>query len=789
MVPSISTTVVVGNFPLATSPFERLPIEIQEQIFSRLSQRDLRRCVSLVNSHWHFVSRRHLRRIARWKTINARSPNNSHITDHTIAQELLLYRIQTGLVTTLTCNFFFDSTLETQPLWDFADPSDVAWKQFAEALTRSLDPNSWPSSLFTLFVKPVVKDDLSGDHQSHHLPLAVQPCLLHQLREVLLRGYLDFKLHLKPLLAGMSYLQVLMIAQFKTVGDWTLDLDLFEVLASCPHLKRLGVSGPLARFIRLTGELNGDRFPSEAGSLGGVKKKALHGLIELSLGRVEVRMDTLKELVSLCSNMQVFRVQDIRPAVPRGNGGSVATAAATETVQKELDQLIEEAQWLCPNLRWMAVMTREDIWSDHQTLEALERYLGPQGATNPTRTIGRVASKIHQLTLNCKSVLPGQNEHLNHPRIFGNLTFLHLASTTANKPRRMIDHRILSHCIKLEHFSMDPGLYLYVGDVMDLAQFDYPPGALPAPAGTFVPSVTGDLTHQHRRFLTSFLRSAQWTLQELNASPPWVRNRILASQPNLLEAGISAIVGVPPQQLTQLSQELALLTLAPRTLWACHGLRTLEVQLDPGFYELGVFGAFLAETCPQLELIHIRYATLRMGQIEEHQRYERGHLTGRFLNELLPMCGLKRLRTFEITVEILLGYLYAEDFRFMASTGVGCYDEGDECEGGKDNMNVFQVDGGFEGVGRTQRSDKVSTVKQDVFWPKLEVFMLEVATARKEIYHRYPVQFQGSAAQQSKQRTASDGFGSIGMLKKLAKMRPDVEFKFLRSYWDGGMVV
>lgn len=345
-----------------------------------------------------------------------------------------------------------------------------------------------------------------------------------------------------------------MIVQLKTVGDWTLDLDLFEVLASCPHLKRLGVSGPAVRFVRLTGELNGDRFPPEAGSLSGVKKKALHGLIELSLGRVEVRMSTLKELVSLCSKLQVFKVLDIRTMVPRGQDGFVA--AATETAQKELDQLIEEAQWLCPNLRWMAVTTREDIWSDQRTLEALERCLGLQGATNPTGTIDRIASKIHQLTLSCKSPVPGQNEYLNHRRIFDNLAFLQLASNAINKPGRLIDHRILSHCTKLEHFSMDPGLYLYVGDVVDLARFNYPPGARPAPVRTFVHPRTGNLTHQRRKILTSFLHCAQWTLKELNASPPWARNRILASQPNLLRAGMSAIVGVPTQQLTSLPESL-----------------------------------------------------------------------------------------------------------------------------------------------------------------------------------------------------------------------------------------
>ncbi|KAF9332247.1 hypothetical protein BG006_004901, partial [Podila minutissima] len=121
MAPPVNTKVVIGHSPLVTSLFDRLPIEVQEQIFSRLPQRDLRQCVSLVNMQWHTVSRRHLRRIARWKTINTRSPNNSHITAHTLAQDLLLYQIQTGLVSTLTCNFFFDSTLETELLWDFAD--------------------------------------------------------------------------------------------------------------------------------------------------------------------------------------------------------------------------------------------------------------------------------------------------------------------------------------------------------------------------------------------------------------------------------------------------------------------------------------------------------------------------------------------------------------------------------------------------------------------------------------------------------------------------------------------
>ncbi|KAG0353620.1 hypothetical protein BG005_007133 [Podila minutissima] len=166
------------------------------------------------------------------------------------------------------------------------------------------------------------------------------------------------------------------------------------------------------------------------------------------------------------------------------------------------------------------------------------------------------------------------------------------------------------------------------------------------------------------------------------------------------------------------------------------------------------------------------------------------------------MRGLKRLRTFEIIVETLVGHLYAEDFRFLASTGVGYYDEEDEGGVGKDQVDVGQDDGGFEGVDRTQHRDKVPTIKQDVFWPKLEVFMVEAAIARKEIYQRRPVQFQGSAlkfqgsasqvqgsAQQAKQRMASDGFGSVGMLQKLAKMRPEVEFKFLRSYWDGSMVV
>ncbi|KAF9318203.1 hypothetical protein BG003_011680 [Podila horticola] len=785
MVPSTYTKVAIGHAPLVTSIFDRLPFEIQEHIFSRLPQRDLRQSVSLVNKQWHFVSRRYLRRIARWKTINARSPDNNHITDHSAAQDFLLYRIQTGLVTTLICNFFFDPTLETQPLWDFADRSDVDWKLFAEALMRPLDPDSLSSSSSTLFVQPAIKNEFFGDHQTHHLPLAVQPCLLHQLQEVLLRGYLDFKLHLRPLLPGLSHAQVLMIVQLKTVGDWTLDLDLFEVLESCPHLKRLSVTGPPARFVRLTGNLNGNRFLSEAGSLGGVKK-ALHGLIELSLGRVEVRMITLKELVSLCSNLQVFRVQDIRPMISREN--EISIAAATDTFQKDLDQLIEEAQWLCPNLRWMAATTREDIWSDQRTLEALERYLGPKGVTNPTETIGRVASKIHQLTLSCISPEPGQNVYLNHSRIFDNLTFLRLASIATVNLRRSIDHRILSHCPKLEHFSMDPGLCLYVGDMVDLAQFNYPPGALPAAAGTFVPSSAGNLARQRRKILTNFLHSAQWTLQDFKALPPWVRNRILASQPTLLDAGMSVIVGVPPLQLTQLAEELALLTLAPRTLWACHGLRTLEVQLDQGFYELGVFGAFLAETCPQVELIHIRYAALRMGQIEEHQRYEGEYPTGRFLNELLPMRGLERLRTFGIVVETLIGHLYAEDFRFLASTGVGYDDEEYEGEGGKDAKDMEQDDG-FESVGRTQRREKGSTVQGDVFWPKLEVFMVEAATARKDVHHGHVARSQMSAARQAKEHMASDGFGSVGMLQKLAKMRPEVEFKFLRTYWDGIMVL
>lgn len=712
-----------------------------------------------------------------------RSSNKNHLTAHALAGDLLLNRIRTGLVTTLVCSFFFDSTLETQPVWDFADRSDELWKEFAETLTRPLDFDNMPSPS-TLFVQTEVKDDFSGGHETP-LSLAVQPCLLHQMREVMLRGYLDFKLHLKPLMKSLSHVQVLVIEQLKTVGDWTLDLDLFELLASCPRLKRLGVTGPPARFVRLTGELNEDKFPS--GKLGGLKKQA-HGLIELSVGRVEVRLSTLKELVSLCSSLQVFRVQDIRPMVPsESNSRSIITA--TETVQRELDRLIEETQWLCPYLRWMAVTTRESIWSDKRTLEALERYLGPQGATNSTETIGRIASKMHQLTLSCYSTVSGQYEHLKHPRIFDNLTFLRLTGTPVDTFRRPIDHRILSQCAKLEHLSMDPGLYLYVGDVVDLAHFNYPAGALPAPAAAFVAQGASSLSHQRRKALTGFLHGAQWTFVDFLDSPPWVRNRILASQPNLIAAGMSIIVGVPQQQLTQLAEELASLTLAPRTLWACHGLRTLDVQLDPGFYELGVFGAFLAETCPRLELVHIRYAGLRMGQMEEHRRYEGKYPTGRFLNELLPMRGLNRLRTFEIVVEKLMGNLYAEDFRFLAREAD--YGKGDEGDGDSDegeDQGEDQGDG-FEDVNRTQCSNKGPMVQEDVFWPNLEVFMVEVAAVRKEVFREQWVQFQWQPQQQILQKIASDGFGSVEMLQKLARMRPEVEFKFLKTYWDRRLAV
>ncbi|KFH63880.1 hypothetical protein MVEG_10573 [Podila verticillata NRRL 6337] len=777
MTPSANTEEVTNEHsPLATPPFSRLPTEIQEQIFSRIPQRNLRQCVSLVCKQWHFVSRRHIRRIARWKTINMRSTNKGHLTTHALGGDLLLHRIRTGLVTTLICSFFFDSTLKTQPLWDFADQSDELWKGFVETLTRPLNLDSMPS-LSTLFVQTEVKDDFSDGHETP-LSLAVQPCLLHQMREVMLRGYLDFKLHLKPLLKSLSYVQVLVIEQLKTVGDWTLDLDLSELLASCPNLKRLGITGPPARFVRLTGELNEDKFPS-----GKLKKKA-HGLIELSVGRVEVRVSTLKELVSLCPSLQVFRVQDIRPMVP-SESNSRSVIAATETVQRELDQLIEEAQWLCPNLRWMAVTTREGIWSDQRTLEALERYLGPQRAINSTETIGRVASKIHQLTLSCYSTVSGQYEHLKHPRIFDNLTFLRLTGTTVDTFRRPINHRILSQCTKLEHLSMDPGLYLYVGDMVDLAHFNYPAGALPAPAAAFVAQETGSLSHQHRKALTRFLHGAQWTLADFLDSPPWVRNRILASQPNLISEEMSVIVEVPPQQLTQLAEELASLTLAPRTLWACHGLRTLDVQLDPGFYELGVFGTFLAETCPRLELVHIRYARLRMGQMEENQRYDGECPTGRFLNELLPMRGLNRLRTFEIVIEKLIGNLYAEDFRFLAREGD--YGEGDEGDGDSDEGEDQSEDqgDGFEDTIRTQRRNKGPTTQDDVFWPKLEVFMVEAATVRKETFRGQWAQFQWQTHQQIHQKIASDGFGSVGMLQKLARMRPEVEFKFLKTYWDG----
>lgn len=707
--------------------------------------------------------------------------NNSHFTAHALEEDLLLHRIRAGLVTTLICSFFFDSTIEAQPFWDFADQSEESWKRFAETLTRPLDLESMPNTS-TLFVLPEVKENLSGGDETPPY-LAVQPCLLHQMREVMLRGFLDFKLHLKPLLQSLSYVQVLVIEQLKTVGDWTLDLDLFELLATCPHLKRLGVTGPLVRFVRLTGELNEVKYQFPSVNRGCIKKRT-HGLIELSVGRVEVKMSTLRELVSLCSSLQVFRVQDIRPIVPSTkNSGSII--AATETVQRELDQIIEEAQWLCPNLRWIAVTTRESIWSDQRTLEALERYLGPQGAIDSTKTIGRVASKIHQLTLSCFSTVSGQYEHLKHPRIFDNLTFLRLTGAPMDTFRRPIDHRILSQCAQLEHLCMDPGLYLYVGDVVDLAQFNYPTGALPAPAAVFEAQGTGNISHQRRKALTKFLHGAQWTFDDFVDSPPWVRNRILASQPNLITAELSVIVGVTTHQLTQLAEELASLTLAPRTLWACHGLRTLDVQLDPGFYELGVFGTFLSETCPRLELVHIRYARLRMGQMEEHLRYKRDYPTGRFLNELLPMRGLKRLRTFEIVVEKLLGNICAEDFRFLTSEA----DHGEDDEGDGDSDKGEDQGDGFENLNRTQRGDKGPTAKEDMFWPKLEVFMIEAATVRNEAFPRQLAQLQRQVHQQVLQKMASDGFGSVGMLEKLAKMRPEVEFKFLKTYWDGKLVV
>ncbi|KAG0092435.1 hypothetical protein BGZ93_008330 [Podila epicladia] len=117
-------------------------------------------------------------------------------------------------------------------------------------------------------------------------------------------------------------------------------------------------------------------------------------------------------------------------------------------------------------------------------------------------------------------------------------------------------------------------------------------------------------------------------------------------------------------------------------------------------------------------------------------------------NELLPWRGLSRMRRFEMVVN-WIGYLREKDFAFLASQeGVGTVDA-KSCSSGP----------------------LVSEIK-DVFWPKLQEFVLAVD----------PLHLGGMGDEDAR-REDVQYLRSNQMQRALARLRPQVAFVFGYEGW------
>ncbi|KAG0349052.1 hypothetical protein BG004_002252 [Podila humilis] len=876
-------------------PFDTLPLEVKDCIFSYLSQTTLRNGPSLVCKQWHSIitTRRHLRSVARWKTINSRSNNsnnrnssinsqsvNQAVATHKVAQDLILQRLGSGLISVLECDFFFDPSLERQPVWEMKEQSDYAWECFVETLTRPImrEVDEMPSDPNNMMMVTEEDDDSggggSGEDSFKDKPAnSYQPCLLHHIRELVLRGYVDLSRHFTPFLPHLGSLKVLEIETLWTMGD--LSINPFDILYACPELRRLRVSGPLNRFVKLVQDKNKGQSFLRGGTLDNNNhynnigqpttnfgSPQRHGLIELSVGRVHVHVSTLKELVSMCPDLQIFRMHDIRPTGMNELVDELSKEVITY-IQRDVKQVIDMAQFLCSKLRYIDVMIGNGVWSDEQTLAALEMPFGPEGfgnnnnnSNNNGQCSGSVkgirggltfvsTSSIHQLSLNYAAE---ENKSLRHSWIFSNLTLLHLKGMTRSDRWRQLDHRVLSQCPKLEHLSIDRGLFLYVGDVMDMDAYEFPSGATPGSVEAISTDEDRANVVRERRLqmLGGYLSQAQWTLWEFLGCPSWVRTRMIAKEPNLVAAGVANLFTIDHgggvgqlAALTTSIESMSLLTprrtILTTTTWVCRALRTLSIRLDPGFYELALFGSFLCETCPGLERLLIRYSTLRMGQLVtfdrpgnglEQQQQQQQHLQqqqqaqGRYLNELLPFRGLRKLRSFRIVVDMLQGWLMARDFEFLASPTKKPYRVSATSNGSDIRMFEEEEEAGewrkdqpfHETSSRQQQQyqESIDNDKEEIFWPKLEEFEIEVSRARRDERGRPSFYFLPGMAASTTAILAllfpphlvySDSpetrrhlncqeflFGSSEFLQDVQSFRTGVAFQFLRTYWDGGTV-
>lgn len=638
------------------------PPEVLEHICSQLSQATLRHCASLVSRQWYLVCRVFIHRPSLWKVMGDRD------------QAELLEKIKAFRVDTLCCYLLIDPDLHMD-MGPVISPEQhrPAWRSFMRAMMK-------PKRQL------VVQDGINLPA----IPSCRRPpdCLMDHIRHFVFRGYrMNFQKVLEPLLPYLSCVRSLTL-DYRDEGR---SVALFRILDMCMCLEELSIQGPYFHSVTIL-DNNSNCHESEALDNGDIeyysnedylidsrartaatiaKISAQHSrryrLSSVVITRATIPPCILERLIVACPDLRILKARSINKSNwfgTTGIQGSDQSGGEASQYHEHLSKrhLMELARDCSPNLEWIHLMRQSGDELDTLHLGQINQvFLQSRGEDSATSTslpsAGSMTTTITTSPSPCSSQVTMLCSHmpsrwtLSIQRLFSQITALEIFPNPLDPFDSACLNNILCQMPSLLH--LDGSLVDFSTKELWLVE---PATTSNAFNGNNIPSVLSQTVQVGQVTSNSGKRLARYLKRFDRDEKMAARKRV-----NLP----TAFLPVPKA-------------------WQCRGLTTLRIGLLASLTSIDTtaFFQYLVANCPNIQHLSLTGVpelyvgqrlpiltgvTVRAGRRPNTTSSStgQGRLSTKAPSQLQVLQELRGLRSLDIFVRTVPGFVEKTDFRFL----------------------------------------------------------------------------------------------------------------------------